>query len=147
MRSPDLHPQLAADCEVIGRFKLSWLLLMRDANYPWLILVPDRADLTEIYQLNEVDQQQFMRESAVVSRMLYDSFKADKINIATLGNIVPQLHIHHVARYKHDPAWPAPIWGNLPARPYDSAVLRATVDKLVNALAGTAGFSPMPDNP
>ena len=139
--SPDLHPQLAADCEVIGRFSLCWLLLMRDANYPWLILVPDRPDIMEIYQLSEADQQQFMRESAVISRILHDSFKADKINIAALGNVVPQLHIHHIARYHDDPAWPAPVWGRLPPKAYAPMILGELLNKLQTVLHDIQDFS------
>ncbi|MFQ5518607.1 MAG: HIT family protein [Mariprofundus sp.] len=114
-----LHPQLKKDCFVIGRFPLCALLLMNDANYPWFILVPQRADITEIHQLSESDQQQLMRESSLLAECIEKEFKADKINIAALGNMVPQLHIHHIVRYKTDPAWPGPIWGKLEAIAYD----------------------------
>lgn len=113
-----LHPQLEKDCFVVGHFPLCMLLLMNDANYPWFILVPQREDITEIHQLSEEDQQQLTRESSLLSACIEKEFKADKINIAALGNVVPQLHIHHIVRYKSDPAWPAPVWGKLPANPY-----------------------------
>jgi diadenosine tetraphosphate (Ap4A) HIT family hydrolase len=92
--------------------------LMRDANYPWFIMVPDREGITEIYQLSEADQLQLLRESSQLSATLVERFHADKLNIAALGNVVPQLHVHHVVRYRDDPAWPAPVWGHAPARPY-----------------------------
>ncbi len=125
-----LHPQLARDCLVFGRFPLCHLLLMRDANYPWFVLVPDREAVTEIYQLSEPDQQQLMRESSQLSRALMAAFRPDKINIAALGNVVPQLHIHHIARYRNDPAWPAPVWGRLPAKPYSEGELGAVVERI-----------------
>jgi len=114
----ELHPQLAQDCFEIAQLPLCRVLLMNDAHYPWIILVPKRDRVTEIYQLNEQDQQQFMRESSAISQALHRSTNADKINIAALGNVVPQLHIHHVARFKSDPAWPAPIWGKVSPSPY-----------------------------
>lgn len=129
-----LHPQLAQDCETLGRFELCHLLLMRDANYPWCILVPDRADVTEIYQLSPEDQQQLMRESSLLACAMARMFSADKMNVAALGNVVPQLHIHHIARRRDDPAWPAPVWGKVPALPYSEAGLRETVDRLRAAL-------------
>jgi len=137
----DLHPQLANDCLLLGQFKLCKLLLMKDANYPWFILVPDREAITEIYQLNEADQQQLMSESSIMAKMLVDDFNADKTNIGALGNVVPQLHVHHVARYHDDPAWPAPVWGAHPAEAYNDEALQARIDKTLKALQGLAGFS------
>jgi diadenosine tetraphosphate (Ap4A) HIT family hydrolase len=116
-----LHPQLEKDCFVVGRFPLCALLLMNDANYPWFILVPQREGITEIHQLSEQDQQQLVKESSQLAACTEKEFNADKINIAALGNMVPQLHIHHIVRYKSDPAWPAPIWGKLLAIPYTAA--------------------------
>ncbi len=137
----ELHPQLEKDCLLLGQFKLCKLLLMKDANYPWFILVPDRKDITEIYQLDEVDQQQLMRESSAMARLLIEDFSADKVNIAALGNIVPQLHVHHVARYHDDPAWPAPVWGTCAAQAYGEDALQQRIDKTLAALQGLAGFS------
>lgn len=113
-----LHSQLAADTFEIGNFPLSVLLLMNDANYPWFILVPRRADIREIYQLDGKDQQQLLWESSALAEGLSAQFQADKLNIAALGNMVPQLHLHHIVRYRTDPAWPAPVWGHRPARHY-----------------------------
>jgi len=113
-----LHPQLAKDCHRLGRFELGLLLLMNDAQYPWFILVPQRAGLREIYQLDEAAQLLLWRESAALSRALMTAFRGDKLNLAALGNMVPQLHLHHIVRHAGDPAWPAPVWGRLPPRPY-----------------------------
>jgi len=114
-----LHPQLAQDCFVIGQLPLSMLLLLNDSQYPWFLLVPWRDGVREIHQLSEADQQQLMRESSMLAACIEDAFAADKINVAALGNMVPQLHIHHIVRYTTDPAWPAPVWGKLPAVGYD----------------------------
>ena len=126
----NIHPQLENDCIVIGRFELCHVLLMNDANYPWFILVPDRDNITELYQLNEQDQQQFIRESSSFSTTLAQVYKPDKLNIAALGNVVPQLHIHHVVRYKTDPAWPAPVWGVVPAIGYEDAQIKTIISNL-----------------
>ena len=125
-----LHTQLAQDCIVIGRLPLCTLLLMKDANYPWFILVPDREAVYEIYQLPVDDQYQLTKESSVLAQYLAKEFQADKINIAALGNIVPQLHIHHIARYTDDAAWPAPVWGTVPRKPYSKHDLEMLITKL-----------------
>jgi len=129
-----LHPQLQQDCEQLGRFELCHVLLMRDANYPWCILVPARTDITEIYQLEFADQQQLLRESSYLARTMMTLFNADKMNIAALGNVVPQLHIHHIARHRDDAAWPAPVWGKVAAGVYTPESLAQTVAQLREAL-------------
>lgn len=129
-----LHPQLEKDTIELGRFSLCRLLLMNDANYPWFILVPEREYIYEIYQLAEEDQRRLMHESSVLAEALVRSFDADKINIAALGNVVPQLHIHHIVRYLDDPAWPAPVWGKLRAVPYTNKALHEIVDTLKTVL-------------
>ncbi|MFV1997532.1 MAG: HIT domain-containing protein [Acidiferrobacterales bacterium] len=126
----DIHPRLLQDCVLLGRFKLCHLLVMQDANYPWFILVPDRDGASEIYQLAEPDQMQLMKESAILSRGLQKAFGGDKLNVAALGNIVPQLHLHHVVRFRSDAAWPAPVWGKLPALPYETDQLQGVIAKL-----------------
>jgi diadenosine tetraphosphate (Ap4A) HIT family hydrolase len=131
----DIHPQLKNDCLILGKLELCHVLLMRDANYPWCILVPDRENVTEIHHLNEADQQQLMRESALLSRALEKVFSPDKLNIAALGNIVPQCHIHHVVRYRTDPAWPAPVWGRVPVKEYSEDALAGVVATLKQALS------------
>ena len=114
----ELHTRLAADCIRVGRLPLSMLLLMNDARYPWFILVPQRIGISEIYQLTDSDQCELWLESARLARNLMQSFHADKINIGVLGNLVPQLHIHHIARFTSDPAWPGPVWGHSKPVPY-----------------------------
>ena len=102
---------------------------MRDANYPWFILMPDREGVSEIYQLSEVDQQQLLKESSCLAEFLMQIFNGDKLNVAAIGNIVPQLHLHHVVRYYSDPAWPSPVWGKLPARAYTDTELENSIIK------------------
>lgn len=129
-----LHPQLARDCLELGRFQFCRLLLVKDANYPWFILLPERQGITEIYQLTEDDQQQLWRESAEFSRVIMNTFKGDKLNIGALGNIVPQLHIHHIVRYETDVAWPGPVWGKVPAKPYSEAAMQTLIEQLSASL-------------
>ncbi|MEH6822506.1 MAG: HIT domain-containing protein [Motiliproteus sp.] len=135
-----LHPQLAKDCVVLGRFSLCDLLLMNDANYPWFILVPRLADVGEIYHLSAKDQQQLMHESCVLASNLADIFNADKMNIAALGNVVPQLHIHHVVRYQGDPCWPAPVWGRTDPKYYASAQIEALRERVNTLLADCGAY-------
>jgi len=129
-----LHPQLQNDCVVLGKLSLCAVLLMPDAHYPWLILVPQRENICETHDLCEEDQQQLMRESCFVSQTLKDIFHADKINVAALGNMVPQLHVHHVVRFKDDVAWPAPVWGAHSAKPYPLSVLNERCQTLKKSL-------------
>ncbi len=138
----DLHPQLRTDTVEIGRFRLCRLLMMKDANYPWFILLPDRAEVTEIHHLSADDQLQLARESALLSEALVAAFKPDKLNIAALGNVVPQLHIHNIVRYRHDAAWPAPVWGRVPAAEYQFDRLNGVIAKLRYALGAESGFKP-----
>ena len=109
-----LDDRLVQDTIYIGDFKLSALLLSRDANYPWFILVPRREGVTEICDLPETEQMQLLRESSFLCRCLRTWFDPYKLNVAALGNVVPQLHLHHIVRYREDPAWPAPVWGKCP---------------------------------
>ncbi|SFM14507.1 HIT domain-containing protein [Halopseudomonas yangmingensis] len=129
-----LHHQLLADCRKVGRFPLSLLLLMKDAQYPWFILVPQREDVSEIFQLNALDRRQLLDESCHLAEVLKDVFAADKLNIAALGNMVPQLHVHHVVRYRSDVAWPAPVWGRLPVAECDEQLIAQRIDRLRGVL-------------
>lgn len=135
-----LDARLAAECRQLGSLPLSRLLLMRDANYPWFILVPARPALTEIYQLASADQQQLARESSLLAETLAREFAADKINIAALGNVVAQLHVHHIVRYRNDPAWPAPVWGQRPAQAYSPQHEAAVAARVLRALPAACGF-------
>ena len=113
-----LHPRLEADTVAVGDWPLCRVLLMNDAQYPWFILVPRREGAREIYQLSDADQAQLLRESSQLSRALMQAFRGDKLNVAALGNVVPQLHLHHIVRYASDPAWPGAVFGRHPPQPY-----------------------------
>nr|WP_232108705.1 HIT domain-containing protein [Pseudomonas mosselii] len=106
------------DSLVLGDLPLCRLLLSKDANYPWFILVPRRADITEVFELEEADQQQLWVETTALAEALKDAFAADKMNVAALGNVVSQLHMHVIVRRQGDAAWPAPVWGKVPAIGY-----------------------------
>lgn len=122
-----LHPRLEQDCIAIGRFELCRLLMMNDSRYPWFILVPERADLQEIYQLSKVERELLTEESSYLAENLAALYKADKMNIAAIGNMVPQLHVHHIVRYRTDKAWPAPVWGKFAAVPYTESQIADNV--------------------
>lgn len=130
-----LHAQLAKDTIKLGEMALSDVLLMNDARYPWVILVPRRADIGEIYQLSDADQAQLLKESSFTAQALQQTFQADKMNIAALGNVVPQLHVHHVVRFEGDAVWPRPIWGIGEAQPYTADEAAIVIDTLRQALA------------
>ena len=119
----EIHERLAADCIGLGRLPLSHLLLMNDSNYPWFILVPARDGMREIYQLEAADRTQLLDESCALSEFIMDYYKGEKLNVAALGNQVPQLHLHHIVRYASDPAWPGPIWGKQTANAYSAAAI------------------------
>ena len=127
-----LHPTLARDCITLGRFELCRLLLMNAANFPWFILVPEREGVQEVFQLSPPDQTRLIRESSHLARHLAESYAADKLNVAALGNLVPQLHVHHIVRYRTDPAWPQPVWGRVPPVPYGPA----EIDRIRQTVAG-----------
>ena len=114
-----LHPQLDKDTTSIGDLPLVRTLLMNDANYPWLVLVPRQAGIVEMIDLADDQQMQLMSEITLLGRVLKDVTGCHKLNIAAIGNVVPQLHIHIVARRRDDAAWPRPIWGAVPARAYE----------------------------
>jgi diadenosine tetraphosphate (Ap4A) HIT family hydrolase len=129
-----LHPQLKKDCVPLGRLNLCQLLIMNDSQFPWFILVPEIYGITEIYQLSKQQQNALIEESSVLAELLNKHFKADKINIAAIGNLVPQLHVHHVVRYHSDKAWPAPVWGKFSTIPYTEQELLETVRLIRNHL-------------
>lgn len=114
----EMDERLLKDTIALGDFTLCRVLLMNDSRYPWLILVPRCADISEVFQLTVEQQQQLWQETSCVGQVLKDVFQADKINIATLGNVVKQLHMHVVVRMQDDSAWPAPVWGRGEAQPY-----------------------------
>lgn len=126
----ELHPQLAADTVSVCVWPLCEVLLLTDANYPWLVLVPVRPDLRDFHELSPDDMVTAGREISRASEALVSLFAPDKINVAALGNMVPQLHIHVVARHTDDIAWPNPIWGVAPALPYTPDALDARLSDL-----------------
>jgi diadenosine tetraphosphate (Ap4A) HIT family hydrolase len=126
----ELHPQLAADTHPVVAFALSDLRLMDDSNYPWLVLVPRVVDAREMIDLDAGQRRQLTDEIDHASRLLRDAFTPFKLNVAALGNLVPQLHIHVIARFEHDPAWPAPVWGRVAARPYSPEELVERINML-----------------
>jgi diadenosine tetraphosphate (Ap4A) HIT family hydrolase len=130
-----LHPQLAADTVLVGDLALSRVLLANDANYPWLILVPRRPGITELIDLVEKDRLQLMAETDAAARALKSITECDKLNVAALGNVVAQLHVHVIGRRHSDKAWPKPVWGAAPASAYDPAIRDGFVDALRRALA------------
>jgi diadenosine tetraphosphate (Ap4A) HIT family hydrolase len=119
-----LHPQLERDTINIGDLPLCRVLVIQDANYPWLLLVPRRDSVVEILDLDEVEQAQLMTETTRVARALREITQCDKLNIAALGNVVPQLHVHIIARRKTDAAWPRPVWGAVPPLSHDPEELK-----------------------
>ena len=133
-----LHPRLMIDTASITDWSLSRVLLMNDKRYPWIVLVPRRADISEMFELDEAARFILMDEIARASQTLKAWAErrsgCDKINIGMIGNIVPQLHVHIVARTKSDPAWPAPVWGRGEPVPYEAVELERTVASLRNAL-------------
>ncbi|WP_417662997.1 HIT domain-containing protein [Pseudomonas sp.] len=135
-----LDSRLHNDTRVIGDFALCRLLLMNDANYPWFILVPRREGMSEVFDLEASDQLLLWQETALLAAFLKDEFAADKINIATLGNMVSQLHMHVVVRRTSDIAWPAPVWGKAPALAYSEAEIDSLRQRLQSAyLEGFSG--------
>lgn len=113
-----LDSRLHQDTVALGDFPLCRLLLMNDSRYPWFILVPRREDVSELFQLDGPDQLALWQETTRLAETLKDLFGADKLNVATLGNVVAQLHMHVIVRRRGDDAWPAPVWGRHPALPY-----------------------------
>lgn len=129
-----LHERLHADTIAIGQTELCDVLLMNDSTWPWVLLVPRREGVREIYELPAVDQVQLLRESSALGQGMMEVFGGDKLNVAALGNMVPQLHIHHIVRFDGDAAWPGPVWGVRPPVPYDPDALRTRLSELAPVL-------------
>lgn len=131
----ELHPRLAADTFVLGDLPLCRVLLMNDRNYPWLILVPRRAGMRETFELATPERERLWREVDGVAEILSTVFGPYKMNIAALGNQVAQLHLHCIARFRDDPAWPGPVWGAVPRVPYAPAERDRQIRRMGDALA------------
>jgi len=129
-----LHPQLTADTAMVCELPLCRVLLMNDARYPWLVLVPRRVDLVEFTQLDDHHCRELTAEARQCALALRDLYRPDKLNLGALGNVVPQFHLHVIARYRNDARWPQPVWGFPPAEPYAAAHLQARIDELQRAL-------------
>ncbi|OGO76156.1 MAG: histidine triad (HIT) protein [Chromatiales bacterium RIFOXYA1_FULL_46_5] len=126
----ELAPEIERDSIWLSDWPLCQLRVQNDANYPWFILIPRREAMVEIIDLTVAEQEQLWRESAHLSVFLKAEFQAKKLNIAALGNMVPQLHLHHIVRYQNDAAWPAPVWGKVAAQTYSETALQQLKQKL-----------------
>jgi diadenosine tetraphosphate (Ap4A) HIT family hydrolase len=129
-----LDPRLEQDTLTVSEFRLCRLLLMRNADYPWFILVPRRDGVTEMHALTPPDRVQLMEESWALSAAMQLAFEPQSLNVAKLGNVVPQLHLHHVARSVGDPAWPGPVWGCPAGRVHDAHSADAMIARLLRHL-------------
>ena len=129
-----LHPQLQQNTYLLGKLELCHVLLMNDCQFPWVILVPERANVREIYELNTADQILLIQESSYVTEKLAKAFHADKMNVAAIGNVVDQLHLHHIVRHQADKAWPHAIWGKFTVVPYTQDQFKKVEERLIAAL-------------
>lgn len=136
-----LDQRLQQDTLVIGDFPLSRLLLSNDSNYPWFILVPRIDGISEVFQLGVADQQRLWQETTDLAQLLNEGLAADKMNIGALGNVVSQLHVHVIVRKRDDAAWPAPVWGKHPAKPYSDAQVEAIRARLRELLPADFTFT------
>ena len=135
-----LDPRLLQDTLPIGNFPLCTLLLSNDSNYPWFILVPKRPGISEVFELSETEQAQLWKETTCLSAVLDRTFQADKMNVAALGNVVSQLHMHVIVRHVGDAAWPAPVWGKHPAKPYSAGEVARITAQLKSELTEAFTF-------
>jgi diadenosine tetraphosphate (Ap4A) HIT family hydrolase len=131
----ELDGRIARDSDLIATLDLCQLRIQNDSRWPWLVMVPHRADMTEIFDLSEADQALLSAEVNHVATALKATTGATKINVGALGNIVRQLHVHVIARFEGDANWPGPIWGYGSAEPYDSDKRQAFVNTLMEKLS------------
>ncbi|WP_342653415.1 HIT domain-containing protein [Pseudomonas sp. F3-2] len=136
-----LDPRLMQDTLPVGDFPLCRLLLSNDSNYPWFILVPRRADISEVFELSESEQTQLWKETSQLAQILSELFSADKMNVAALGNVVKQLHMHVIVRHIGDAAWPAPVWGKMAASPYSTGEVADIMSRLKPVLTSEFVFA------
>lgn len=142
-----LHPRLDADTVVLGELPLCRVLLSLDGRYPWVVLVPRREGIREIHELSTEDRAVLVEECAAISQAMQTTLSADKMNVAALGNMVPQLHVHVVARYEGDDAWPGAIWGAHPPLSYLGEQRAARVAQLRAAFGDIVAFEPGAERP
>jgi len=131
----ELDGRIARDSDLIATLDLCQLRIQNDSRWPWLVMVPQRADMTEIFELSEADQAHLSAEVNQVSAALKATTGATKINVGALGNIVRQLHVHVIARFEGDANWPGPIWGYGSAEPYDGEKMQALMNRLMEKLS------------
>lgn len=131
----ELDARLHNDTYFVCDLALSRVLLMNDRQFPWLILVPRKHNVSEIIELTEEEQIVLLKESALVSKAMQELFSPLKLNVAALGNVVRQLHVHHVARFDTDVAWPKPVWGNQPSKPYQEEQAKTLVAQIKTLLS------------
>ena len=136
MATFELDPRLEADTLPLADLPLCRALLMNDARYPWVVLVPRVSSVSEVFELSEEEQAQLWREATRLGAAMKEAFQGDKLNIATLGNVVSQLHIHLVVRYNDDASWPAPVWGNGTPKPYELAQQGERREQLLAQIEG-----------
>ena len=136
-----LHPDLQRDGIPLGTFALCQVLLINDSHYPWFVLVPQRENISDTIDLNPEDYAALWQESRLFSQAIMDAFNGEKLNVAALGNMTPQLHIHHIVRYKSDAAWPGPIWGKQALKLYLETEIRDLQAKLT--AQNISGFTPI----
>lgn len=129
-----LHPTLAADTVEIGELPLCKALLLNDQRFPWVVLVPKRPNIREVFELTSTEQEQLWTETSETAKRLNTHYQADKMNVAALGNMVPQLHMHIIVRYEKDAAWPSPVWGSGAAQPYSEEALALQKETLAKLL-------------
>ena len=126
-----INPQLEQDSIFLDRWTLCDVRLINDQQYPWILLIPRREGVRDLHELTQEDYLQLMKESRRLSETMQTVFQSEKMNVAALGNVVPQLHLHHIARYQSDPAWPKPVWGVFPMQPYSNEQLQEIKEKLL----------------
>ena len=129
-----LHPRLEQDTFLIRKLEVSQLRLMNDSRYPWVMLVPERPDITDLHHLSGTDYEMVTQEVMQVSKAMENLFSPFKLNVGALGNLVPQIHIHIIARNKADEAWPGPVWGVGEARPYEESEKAILMKKFSNSI-------------
>lgn len=134
-----LDPRIEADSVFVADLRLCQARLMDDARFAWLVLLPQREGMVEITDLEPADRQILMAEIALCAAALKAATRCLKINVGALGNVVPQLHVHVVARTPADEAWPGPVWGTGPARPYDEMDRTRMIRRILAAMDAPAG--------
>jgi diadenosine tetraphosphate (Ap4A) HIT family hydrolase len=130
----ELHPRLEADSRFVCALSLCQVRISLDANYPWFLLIPELSDIKELHHMSEEQQHMLTNESQILAKAIEICFGPDKLNIASLGNVVPQLHVHHIARFRDDKAWPAPVWGHSPAQSYDESDLADRIKQISDCI-------------